>query len=152
MKSNKLLIVLTVLSIVCYACFSVCIGLLNKTDSPSISYNLVVGNGSYANASNGVSVGGGASRNITISGAANATTYTYTELPSFFNHALTRQLMVVKTSTPYAIALVTLIDTTNNTITLDRTLSETALTNESVGLLIAHNLNNTFSMIVGQSL
>ena len=47
MKSNKLLIVLTVLSIVCYACFSVCIGLLNKTDSPNISYNLVVGTGPY---------------------------------------------------------------------------------------------------------
>ena len=47
MKSNKLLIVLLVLSIVCYVCFSVCIGLLNRTDSPSTSYNLVVGTGPY---------------------------------------------------------------------------------------------------------
>ena len=131
---------------------SITSGQYNRNDG---GYNSLIGSYLYATANGtpGFAVGTSNGGNINITGEANATTYTYNALPEqVAQFAQDRTLLITRTDTHGYISVVTAIDTENNTITVDRTLSDTALSNFSVLIYTATSLKHYGSGLIGNSL
>ena len=145
--------------------FSLSLGQANKVNgSRSVAagqFTRIDGNYNITNTNMGfvtssgqktLSIGAAFTGTFNLTGAANATTYTYDAIPSNISNIIDeRKLFVARYASPYSICLVTSLDTNNKTITLDKTISTEALSNTQCYLCVSMVINNQNCLVVGNS-
>ncbi len=121
--------------------------------SASANGSLTIGNGNLTEEAYAINIGMGRNLNsFKLTGAANATTYTYDSLPSAYNSYTSTFPCIVLSATTLKVAKIVSIDTTNRTVTLDSTISETAISALSCYIIAAQTVSHRRTLLVGAGL